>query len=216
MPPEYLKIWVYLIGKANHAGRKYKGFYCERGQYFCDYNELREQLEHKIGYRKKKFNENHMKNLMKHLREAGRITTTKKPRGILITILNYDDYQNLTNYEKTNEKTNEKTRCKPDIKQKPPSINKNYKELKKYITSFDLFWKEYPKKKDKKKALIIWTTKIQPESGSFEKIMAALKEQKDSKEWQKDGGAYIPHPTTWLNGERWNDENKKRERTRYC
>ena len=53
-PPEYLKIWLYLIGKANHKGRKYKGYYCERGQYFCNYEELRGQLDYKIGYRNKK------------------------------------------------------------------------------------------------------------------------------------------------------------------
>ena len=27
-----------------------------------------------------------------------------------------------------------------------------------------------------------------------------------SEQWARDGGRYIPHPTTWLNGERWNDD----------
>ncbi len=96
-PPEYLKIWVYLIGKANHSGRKYKGYHCERGQYFCDYNELTDQIKYKIGYRIKQLNENFMKHLMKFLRDTQRITTTKKPRGILITIPNYDTYQRISN-----------------------------------------------------------------------------------------------------------------------
>lgn len=114
MEPGYLKIWIYLIGKANHTGKKYKGFYCERGQYFTDYAELREQLEYSIGYRKVKINENFMKNLMKFLRSTGRITTTKKPRGLLISICNYGEYQDLKNYEKSNEKTIEKTTKKPE------------------------------------------------------------------------------------------------------
>ncbi len=128
-PPEYLKIWIYLIGKANHKGRKYRGYYCERGQYFCDYAELRAQLSYKIGFRKKKCGDFAPKTLMKFLRSTLRITTMKKPRGVLITILNYDTYQALDNYEKTNEKTNEKTTKKPQRNQMPPSINKNYKEL---------------------------------------------------------------------------------------
>jgi hypothetical protein len=126
-PPEYLKIWFYLFGKANHKPRNIKGYTCERGQYFCDYKELSEQLEYKIGYRKKKFNESFMKNLMKYLRDSLMISTMKKPRGLLITICNYSIYQDLKCYEKTNEKTNEKTTTKPHVNQTPLSINKNVK-----------------------------------------------------------------------------------------
>ncbi len=126
-PPEYLKIWIYLIGKANHKAKKYKGFYCERGQYFCDYKELKEQLTYKAGYREIKPNENLMKDIMKHLRHTLRITTMKQPRGILITIVNYDKYQDLKNYESSNEATNETPTHPPHILQNPLSINKNGK-----------------------------------------------------------------------------------------
>jgi DNA replication protein DnaC len=33
-----------------------------------------------------------------------------------------------------------------------------------------------------------------------------LEKQKVSTEWLKDGGQFIPHPATWLNGRRWEDE----------
>lgn len=39
----------------------------------------------------------------------------------------------------------------------------------------------------------------------FPVMMQALGRQKASADWQKDGGQYIPLPTTWLNGERWED-----------
>ncbi|MNY63023.1 hypothetical protein D3C86_1999290 [compost metagenome] len=29
-----------------------------------------------------------------------------------------------------------------------------------------------------------------------------------SHDWLKDGGKYVPMPTTWLNGRRWEDEVK--------
>jgi len=35
--------------------------------------------------------------------------------------------------------------------------------------------------------------------------MTGLKRWKASEQWTKDGGRYIPHPTTWLNREGWND-----------
>ena len=74
---------------------------------------------------------------------------------------------------------------------------------------FNSFWTEYSKKVDKKKALNIWLKKIKPDNELFEKIMSSLKRTKLSKEWQKNGGEFIPHPTTWLNGERWNDEHEQ-------
>ena len=36
--------------------------------------------------------------------------------------------------------------------------------------------------------------------------MKGLEQQKLSADWKKDGGKYIPYPSTWLNDERWEDE----------
>ena len=71
-----------------------------------------------------------MKNLMKYLRSTLMVTTVVKPRGLLITIKNYDSYQNLNNYENSSEDSNKKTSSKPIVNQMPLSINKNDKELK--------------------------------------------------------------------------------------
>ncbi|AZO29804.1 hypothetical protein [Mesorhizobium sp. M1B.F.Ca.ET.045.04.1.1] len=37
------------------------------------------------------------------------------------------------------------------------------------------------------------------------RVLAALARWNASDGWTKDGGRYIPHPTTWLNREGWND-----------
>ena len=37
-------------------------------------------------------------------------------------------------------------------------------------------------------------------------MIQAVEKQKQSTQWQRDGGQYIPHPATWLNQERWEDE----------
>lgn len=70
---------------------------------------------------------------------------------------------------------------------------------------FELFWDSYPRKIAKQNALKAWL-KVNPD---VEKIMAALEVQKDSEQWRKDGGQFIPHPATWLNGRRWEDEIKE-------
>ncbi len=70
---------------------------------------------------------------------------------------------------------------------------------------FDLFWAAYPKKQNKGGAKKSWS-KIKPTAELFEKIMAALELAKQSEQWRKDNGQFIPYPATWLNGERWEDD----------
>ena len=69
---------------------------------------------------------------------------------------------------------------------------------------FTEFWKAYPKKKDKKKAERAFF-KIKNIEKIFPAMMQALERQKESVQWQENKGQYILYPSTWLNGERWND-----------
>jgi len=71
-------------------------------------------------------------------------------------------------------------------------------------TSFQEFWTAYPRKQNKKKALGIWN-KIILDDGLCKKIMASLEAHKKSKQWLRDEGQFIPMPSTWLFGERWDD-----------
>lgn len=70
---------------------------------------------------------------------------------------------------------------------------------------FAEFWSEYPRKVAKAKAEKAWES-VKPTDEVFEKIMQAVRRQKTSEQWRKDNGQYIPHPTTWLNQRRWEDE----------
>lgn len=72
-------------------------------------------------------------------------------------------------------------------------------------TSFDLFWETYPYRVGKAAALKAWT-KIKPSQELFDKIILSIENAKKSKEWLKDDGQWIPHPTTWLNRGGWDDE----------
>lgn len=73
--------------------------------------------------------------------------------------------------------------------------------------AFEIFYKAYPNKKNVKTARTRWEKmKVTPEL--FAAIMEGLERAKNSQEWGKDGGAYIPNPSTWLNGEGWKNEYK--------
>ncbi|MNC28466.1 hypothetical protein D3C75_766710 [compost metagenome] len=71
--------------------------------------------------------------------------------------------------------------------------------------AFSLFWSAYPNKKAKGAAEKSWA-KIKPDHALSELIIAAVLAQKLSEDWTKDGGKFIPHPATWLNAKRWEDE----------
>ena len=129
-PPHVREIWDWLIMNANHSDNRYNGFTIKRGQLFRTYKDIREGLCWYVGYRKEMYSENHTKKAMKALREAGMIATTKALGGVLITILNYDKYQNPKNYESTNESTNESTTIEPMRNQPIPDNNKNVKKEK--------------------------------------------------------------------------------------
>ena len=78
--------------------------------------------------------------------------------------------------------------------------------------AFEIFYKAYPNKKNVKTARTRWEKmKVTPEL--YREIMEGLERAKNSQEWGKDGGAYIPHPSTWLNGEGWKNEYKPLRQT---
>lgn len=72
---------------------------------------------------------------------------------------------------------------------------------------FDTWYASYPSKVGKKRAQQAFE-KIDWRKVDMADVMSALEQHKVSEQWTKDGGKFIPHPATWLNGERWNDELK--------
>lgn len=73
------------------------------------------------------------------------------------------------------------------------------------LKNFELFWSVYPNKKSKKTAFEKFK-RIDFKKTSFESIMISLEKQKQSDDWTKNGGQYVPMPQTWIFNERWTDE----------
>lgn len=72
-------------------------------------------------------------------------------------------------------------------------------------SGFDVFWKAYPKKKAKGDAQKAWR-KLKVGSELLDSILKAIEAQKQTTDWQKEAGAFIPYPASWLNARRWEDE----------
>ena len=81
--------------------------------------------------------------------------------------------------------------------------------LEKIVTTTELlfkeFWAAYPRKDDKKRAWLKFKA-IKNLEKVFPDIMADVENKKKSEQWNKNGGQFIPMPSTYLNNERWNDE----------
>jgi len=73
-----------------------------------------------------------------------------------------------------------------------------------YTPEFELFWEAYPRKVGKMKAFQSWVKHVDQEVIS--RVMASLEVQKKSRQWNEENGRFIPHPTTWLNQHRWEDQ----------
>lgn len=70
---------------------------------------------------------------------------------------------------------------------------------------FARFWNCYPRHEAKQNALKAFQ-KINPDADLLNTICAAVERWKQSEQWTKDGGQFIPYPATWLNQRRWEDE----------
>lgn len=71
------------------------------------------------------------------------------------------------------------------------------------IPAFEQFWSAWPRREAKKAAQRAWD-----KLSSTKKIAALQALPAHVEQWRKENRArcHIPHPATWLNGERWEDE----------
>lgn len=83
-----------------------------------------------------------------------------------------------------------------------PNPNPNPNTRRRVDDDFKIFWEAYPRKEGKQKAEAAFAKVTEP----VQVLLDAIEAQKKSAQWAKDGGQFIPHPATWLNGKRWLDE----------
>lgn len=79
--------------------------------------------------------------------------------------------------------------------------------------NFEIFWKAYPKKKNKETARRAF---MKLRGVNLQTLLDAIDRQKNTKDWTKDGGQYIPYPATWLNAGAWQDEELTVTEDRYA
>jgi len=212
------KLFLHCLLRANHDDREWKGIKIKRGQFYTS----RKILAQETG-----LEEQPTRTALTKLKATGEITIQSTKLGSLITVVNYSKYQNKEEQatkQATKQATNEQpTKSKKLTNEQPIMNNDNniYNKRDKEIKinaqknahdhlrkSFDIFWSEYPRKASKKRAFESWL-KIRPDEDLAQTIIEAVTAHSQTDQWKRDGGQYIPHPATWLNQRRWEDELPK-------
>lgn len=72
---------------------------------------------------------------------------------------------------------------------------------------FESFWEAYPKRVAKEAARKAWR-RLKPNDEMLGEILLAIKAAEKTDQWRREGGQFIPHPATWLNQGRWQDDHR--------
>lgn len=101
-PPLYLKVWIWLLLEAYFA----ESHGLKQGQVYVNMPKLAKEMSYKIGYRTVTPTPKEIRRVFDFLRcphegrnEGHSITTTKGTHGMLVTICNYNKYQDRLSYE---------------------------------------------------------------------------------------------------------------------
>jgi len=199
-PPHVREIWDWLIKEVNHID----SCKIKRGQTMRSLRDIQEGLRWYVGYRKEVYSKSKCEMATKWLTKRGMITTTKTTRGMIITVCNYEFYQDPKNYE-----TNNETNTKPTRNQQPSdTINKNKKNVRNnkggFEESFQTFWDTFhektgKQKTDKESAIKHWKKLSRPEQEkAIENVKPYFQNLSDAK--------YCKKARTYLSDKNFNDE----------
>jgi hypothetical protein len=103
-PPLFFKLWGWMLLQAKFKPKN--GL--ERGQFKTSIAEMREAMSYLVGYRKETPTAKQIRSVYESLTKGHMIGTMKVTGGMIITILNYEEYQEPKNYEGHNERVHER------------------------------------------------------------------------------------------------------------
>lgn len=223
-PPHYLKIWVWMLGKANWRDRDK----LRRGQLVTTIAEMQKECGYKIGYRTRNLTKDEVRSAYEAFMKATMITTAKTTRGMIITICNYDKYQNHENYEDHNEhhsediahptgtphdteegerKKNKTLSSSGDEVDEKYYLSKKGKRLSgKRLESFERFWSAFDYKQGKAEAADAWMSIPMLTDAIVDRIVAAASVERARRPDILRQNKTPKMAQGWLSGRRWEDE----------
>ena len=202
-PPLYLKVWIYILCKAQH--KEYKSL--KSGQFYTTIQDIQEACSYYVGYRKEVPSVKQIRSIINWLRnpyegnseghtKGSMIVTTKVTHGMVITVENYNVYQDPKNYEGNSEGHYENPTKDLRTGEQGRNINKNDKNDNTIGDFFDQVWLLYPNKKGRNK--VSDSNKKKIASIGLEEMTRAINRYKT--ETKDTDIKFIKHGSTFFNG----------------
>jgi|TARA_B100000315_G_C14573251_1_gene586700 hypothetical protein len=192
---KWLKVWIWCLLKANHkeislavkTGKGNTVIKIKRGQFLYGRHSASRALD---------MPPSTIRNIIAFLVRWENLTIKADTHYSIITVLNYDTYQDINTYRRTGKRT---------TKGQPKDTNNNDKNDNNiYMCGFDEFWKVYPsrngRKQGKKESRDIFV-KIREEE--LENVVRAVKNYAESKDVQN--GIGIRDPKRFLKDNYWKE-----------
>lgn len=111
-PDKWFKIFFYIVNKVNHQ----KNAQFDRGQGFVKYEWIMEKTKAK---------KSEVDHCIRWLKSATMIATQKATRGMIITVLKYNEFQNIRNYKSDTESDNKSELKATQKRHRSDTINNN-------------------------------------------------------------------------------------------
>jgi len=205
-----LVFWIWCLLKATYKERigkvEYQDVPLVPGQFIFGRRKAAKET---------RLSERTIRTCCRHLENMGNLTIKTTQRFSVISIANWAKYQEEATQQATHQRPTDDPPATTDKK------GKKGKKVKKgiYVQLFNLFWKEYPKKKSKKDAEREFSIAIKGRTNGYteesfaDMLIEAVRVVKKTEDWNRNNGQYIPLPSTWLHGEKWTDEISKTQPT---
>ena len=197
-----LEAWIWIITHVNHEEADVlvgaDVMKCDRGMMITSQKKLCATF---------RWGNTKLRNFLKRLEKCDMIAYESTTKLTGISVIKYDTYQ-------SNQTTNKPiaNRKQIEIKSKT-NTNKNVEKIRRRNTyihngqeqtvkEFQMFWNNYPRKVNKKRSYTIFT---KLEKDNRKKAVEGAKFYASYVRSNKVNPQYIMHPSTFLNGENWND-----------
>lgn len=198
------RLFTHLLLKTNYEHKKWHGVDIAIGQFLTS----RESLAKQTG-----LTEQQVRTALTKLKSTNEITSQSTNNYTLITITNWDKWQQ-NNQPDTMLTTNEQ----PTSNQRATTTKEVKKERSKesnisIIGDFEEFWNLYTRKTNKQSAMKSYNAAIKKGIEHEAIITGIRKFAAEWSNWDDRQRQYIPHASTWLNGRRWEEEPEHKART---
>lgn len=204
LPPATIKIWIWLLMHANHEARTVYGIDVQPGELITSYDSICKGIAWKEkGGSVTTTTAGQVRWAIKCLEARQTLLRYPHRQHLHLKVLNWSKFQNTTSapqqgHDRPHDDTTTDSRQSNDTKQE---VRSRRKEEKNYTPEFERFWSLYPRKVDKGHAVVAFNKAL--EFTDVDTIIQALERQLPDLQEQ---GKFCQYPGTWLNGQRWLDE----------